>query len=64
MKILSTDVLVVGAGLGGFTAAVRASEQGAKVILIDKSGYAGGLMQAVVTGLLAGESAAQSALPN
>ena len=37
MEILSTDVLVVGAGLAGFTAAVRASEQGAKVILLDKS---------------------------
>ena len=31
------DVLVVGAGLAGFTAAVRAAEQGAKVLLIDKS---------------------------
>jgi fumarate reductase flavoprotein subunit len=37
MEILSTDILVVGAGLAGFTAAVRAAEQGAKVILIDKS---------------------------
>jgi fumarate reductase flavoprotein subunit len=37
MDTLSSDVLVVGAGLAGFTAAVRASEQGAKVILIDKS---------------------------
>jgi fumarate reductase flavoprotein subunit len=37
MEILSTDVLVVGAGLAGFTAAVRAAEQGAKVVLIDKS---------------------------
>jgi fumarate reductase flavoprotein subunit len=37
MEILSPDVLVVGAGLAGFTAAVCASEQGAQVILIDKS---------------------------
>ena len=37
MEILSSDVLVVGAGLAGFTAAVRAAEQGAKVTLIDKS---------------------------
>ena len=37
MEGLSCDVLVVGAGLAGFTAAVRASEQGAKVVLIDKS---------------------------
>ena len=37
MKSLSSDIVVVGAGLAGFTAAVRASEQGAKVVLIDKS---------------------------
>jgi fumarate reductase flavoprotein subunit len=37
MEILSSDIVVVGAGLAGFTAAVRASEQGAKVVLIDKS---------------------------
>ena len=33
----SIDVLVIGAGLAGFTAAVRAAQQGAKVLLIDKS---------------------------
>ena len=37
METISSDVLVVGAGLAGFTAAVRASEQGANVVLIDKS---------------------------
>src|ERR1051325_11352568 len=37
MTTLTSDVIVVGAGLAGFTAAVRASEQGAKVLLIDKS---------------------------
>lgn len=37
MAIESSDVLVAGAGLAGFTAAVRAAEQGAKVALIDKS---------------------------
>src|SRR6266850_1151189 len=37
METIHSDVLVVGAGLAGFTAAVRAGEQGAKVILIDKS---------------------------
>ena len=37
MEGLSSDVIVVGAGLAGFTAAVRAAEQGAKVLLIDKS---------------------------
>jgi len=37
METIHTDVLIVGAGLAGFTAAVRASEQGAKVLLVDKS---------------------------
>jgi fumarate reductase flavoprotein subunit len=37
METISCEVLVVGAGLAGFTAAVRASEQGANVVLIDKS---------------------------
>src|SRR5262245_42074065 len=37
MNDISCDVLVVGAGLAGFTAAVRASGQGSKVLLIDKS---------------------------
>jgi fumarate reductase flavoprotein subunit len=37
MNDISCDVLVVGAGLAGFTAAVRATEGGASVVLIDKS---------------------------
>jgi fumarate reductase flavoprotein subunit len=37
MNDISCDVLVVGAGLAGFTAAVRAAESGTNVILIDKS---------------------------
>jgi fumarate reductase flavoprotein subunit len=37
METLSIDILVVGAGLAGFTAALRASEEGAKVLLVDKS---------------------------
>lgn len=39
----SCDVLVIGAGGGGLTAAVRAAEQGAKVILIEKTGFIGGV---------------------
>src|SRR3990170_7739610 len=38
MDRLTSDAVVVGAGLAGFTAAARASEQGAKVVLIEKSG--------------------------
>jgi len=37
METIKTDLLIVGAGLAGFTAAVCASEQGSKVLLVDKS---------------------------
>jgi succinate dehydrogenase/fumarate reductase flavoprotein subunit len=35
-----TDVLVIGGGIAGCFAAIKASEQGARVILVDK-GHAG-----------------------
>ncbi|HEY7165356.1 MAG TPA: FAD-dependent oxidoreductase [Candidatus Binatia bacterium] len=37
MSSISCDVLVVGAGIAGFCAAVRAAESGANVLLVDKS---------------------------
>ena len=37
MSDLSCDILVIGAGLAGFTAGTCAAEQGAKVLLIEKS---------------------------
>jgi fumarate reductase flavoprotein subunit len=37
MAKINTDILIVGAGLAGFTAAVCAAQRGAKVLLIDKS---------------------------
>lgn len=37
MNVISCDVLVAGAGLAGFSAAVRAAESGANVVLVDKS---------------------------
>lgn len=36
-KTVSTDVVVIGAGLAGFSAALSALQQGAKVILIEKT---------------------------
>lgn len=45
-----TDVIVVGAGIGGLSAAVRASELGANVVLIEQSGRVG------ASGLLSGGS--------
>lgn len=46
-ETLDTDVLVVGAGGAGFSAAITAAQNGANVILIEKSSVAGGntLMQ-------------------
>src|ERR1051325_3867578 len=37
MNKIFCDVLVVGSGIGGFCAAVRAAEAGANAVLIDKS---------------------------
>ena len=38
----NTDIVVVGGGMAGMTAAVRAAQAGAKVILVEKSGVLGG----------------------
>ena len=35
-------MIVIGAGLSGLSASVRAAEQGAEVILLEKMAYAGG----------------------
>ena len=37
MSAISCDMVVVGAGIAGFSAAVRAAEMGAAVVLLDKS---------------------------
>ena len=39
-KVIETDVLVVGGGMAGLFAAIKAKEQGVDVTLVDK-GYAG-----------------------
>ena len=41
-KTVDTDVVVVGAGLAGLTAAIRAQENGADVILLEKMSFTGG----------------------
>lgn len=38
------DVLVVGAGIAGMCAAIEAAEQGAKVLILEKTGNVGGTM--------------------
>ncbi len=39
---LETDVLVIGGGMGGLSSAIKAAEQGAKVVLVEKLGRVGG----------------------
>ena len=39
---ITTDLLVVGAGIAGITAAVEAAETGINVILLEKKPYIGG----------------------
>ncbi|HWP79758.1 MAG TPA: flavocytochrome c [Candidatus Acidoferrum sp.] len=41
-KTLTTDVVVVGAGLSGISAAIKAKENGADVILVEKMSFTGG----------------------
>ena len=38
MDVVKADVLCIGAGIAGLMAGIRASELGAKVIIIDKAG--------------------------
>ena len=47
------DVLVVGGGPAGFTAAICASRQGAETMLIDRYGYLGGLANGALVILMA-----------
>ncbi len=53
-----TDVVIVGAGGSGSAAALAASEAGAKVIIIEKTGKVGG-MSVLSTGFIAPESKVQ-----
>ena len=52
-EIIDTDVLVVGAGGAGLSAAVAARENGAEVLVLEKNGFVGGAT-AVSGGLFVG----------
>lgn len=41
---LDVDVVIVGSGSGGVSAAIAAARQGASVLMLDKNGYAGGML--------------------
>lgn len=41
MKIIHKDIAIIGAGPGGYTAAIRAAQLGAKVVLIEKDEVGG-----------------------
>jgi hypothetical protein len=45
---MSVDVLIVGAGSAGSTAAIAASRTGARTLLVDRNGYLGGTSTAVL----------------
>ncbi len=44
--ILTADVLVVGGGTGGTTAAIQAARRGAKTILVSEFPWLGGMLTA------------------
>ncbi|HEY5600359.1 MAG TPA: FAD-dependent oxidoreductase, partial [Candidatus Manganitrophaceae bacterium] len=43
MEKIKTDIVVVGAGPGGYAAAFYAADKGKKVILVDRAGRLGGV---------------------
>lgn len=59
---ITTDVLVVGGGLAGLSAAVTAKDNGADVILVEKMPITGGSSQLSGGGVLAAESHLQKEL--
>ena len=59
--VTEADLIVVGGGAAGMTAAVTASENGASVILLEKSGKLGGNTPAAANGVNAADSKVQLA---
>ena len=56
------DIVIVGAGGAGMTAAIEAARRGAKVILLEKMGSVGGNTNAATGGLNASETSVQKKL--
>lgn len=47
MKTIQTDILVCGGGCAGIAAALAASRNGAKTLLIERAGFSGGIITTV-----------------
>lgn len=58
-KDLSTDIVVIGGGGAGLAASIAAKENGASVILVEKSGILGGNTNYATGGLNASETSVQ-----
>ncbi len=54
MEKFTTDILIIGGGSAGVSAAVAASQAGAKVVLIEKNNYLGGKATASEVGTVCG----------
>ena len=59
--VLNADIIIVGGGAAGMTAAVTANEKGASVILLEKSGVLGGNTVCSANGINAFDSQVQLA---
>ncbi|MCR5081811.1 MAG: flavocytochrome c [Treponema sp.] len=62
VKDTSCDIVVIGAGGAGLSASIKASQGGAKVILLEKQGTAGGNTISATGGLNAAETSVQKKL--
>ena len=61
-ETLDVDVVVVGAGGAGMTAAIQAKEAGMNVIIVEKAAYAGGNTSRATGGMNAAETSVQKKL--
>ncbi len=61
--VAQADVVVCGAGPGGFAAAVSAARRGARTLLIERHGFMGGLATAGLIAPILGHTAHESCVP-